>query len=283
MKRLPNINPHPIRGRRRFFDDHRKGEFRDLVDGGASLEEAAEAMDVSLRTVQREMKLDEDFHHEVRLAQRSTPEPEKLLKGHARTHWRAAAWLLERTDPERFARRPGRSASPYQVDEALRMMIEAALAATPPEFRSRAYAHLKAASAQAFQWVFPGYGPWGARVMVEPPKTPLVAAEMSKAAAPSRALGAFSSDERSALPLCPPEPPGMTSRAGVTSISSSPAALLSPQEPDHSVAKNSAPRQNSNDNSLLPASCPLPPLQPPASRLQPPSTPPPAAAPPAPF
>ena len=131
MKRLPHIEPHPIRGRRRFFDDRRKGELRDLIERGASLEEAAEAMDVSLRTVQREMKLDDDFHHEVRLALRAAPEPEKLLKGHARTHWRAAAWLLERTNPETYARRPVNTANPKQVDAALSFLLEAALQATP--------------------------------------------------------------------------------------------------------------------------------------------------------
>jgi hypothetical protein len=177
----PRIGLKPsIRGRRRFFDPQKKVEFCQLVDEGASVEEAAEKMDVSLRTVEREAKRDEDFDHELRLSQRSTPDPLKLMKGHARAHWRAAAWLLERTDPDQYARRPASSARPEQFEQALAFVLEAALEATAPERRAEAYQHVKAACDEAFKCVFPNYGPWDRRRPPSLPATPLADAEHLK-------------------------------------------------------------------------------------------------------
>ena len=41
---------------------------------------AAESLDVSLRTVQRERRYDQDFDHEVRLALQQSPDPLKLME-----------------------------------------------------------------------------------------------------------------------------------------------------------------------------------------------------------
>jgi hypothetical protein len=177
----PRFGPKPsIRGRRRFFDPQKKVEFCNLVDEGASVEQAAEAMDVSLRTVEREAKRDEDFDHELRLAQRSTPDPFKLMKGHARTHWRAAAWLLERTDPDRYAKRPASSASPEQFEQALVFVLEAALEAIAPDQRAAVYKHVQAACDEAFNCVFPNFGPWDRRRPTSLPATPLADGEHLK-------------------------------------------------------------------------------------------------------
>nr|MBA3483111.1 hypothetical protein [Pirellulales bacterium] len=173
--------PH-IRGRRRSLDQAKKVEVCDLVHHGATVEEAAATIGVSLRTVQREAKLDEDFDHELKLALGGAPDPLKLMQRAARAHWRAAAWLLERTDPEHYARRAKSSASPEQFEAALRFMMEAALEATPPEARSALYKHLQAARQQAFASVFPNYGPWGRPKNPQLPTTPLAHAEHLKSA-----------------------------------------------------------------------------------------------------
>src|SRR5215211_6162774 len=115
--------PH-IRGRRRMLDEQKKAEICALVEKGSSVEEAADTVGVSLRTVQREMKLDEDFDHELKLSLRATPNPEKIMQSAARAHWRAAAWLLERSDPEKYAKRRPNSASPRQLQAAVRFVIE---------------------------------------------------------------------------------------------------------------------------------------------------------------
>ena len=66
--------PH-LRGRRRSLDQQKKVELCDLVHHGATVEEAADTIGVSLRTVQREAKLDEDFDHELKLALGGAPTP----------------------------------------------------------------------------------------------------------------------------------------------------------------------------------------------------------------
>jgi len=172
IPRRPAMRPH-IRGRRRSLDQQKKVEICDLVARGASVEEAAEAVGVSVRTVQREAKLDEDFDHELRLSQRCTPDPLKIMESAARTHWRAAAWLLERTDPDTYAKRPASSASPYQFEAGLALVVEAALDATAPQQRGAVYQRLQAACDTAFKCVFPDMGLWGRRTCPTLPPTPL--------------------------------------------------------------------------------------------------------------
>ena len=180
------MQPH-IRGRRRSLDQQKKAEICNRVAQGASVEEAAEDLDVSLRTVQREAKEDDDFHHELRLAQRQTPDPLKIMQSAARDHWRAAAWLLERTDPEQYARRPASSASAHQFEAALRVVIEAALQATPTQRRAEVYEYVQAAADMAFTQVFPKYGPWGQPLRIVSPPTPLADQEhIAQICEPSR-------------------------------------------------------------------------------------------------
>ena len=84
----------------------------------------------------------------------------------ARTHWRAAAWLLERQNPEEYARKPVNTTSPKRVAAALRFVQEAALAAMPAEFHETLYHHIQAAIDEAFANCFPTMGKW------ETPKFP---------------------------------------------------------------------------------------------------------------
>ena len=51
-----------IRGRRRLLDEAKKARLCELVaQEGYSVEQAADSLDVSLRTVQRERRYDQDF------------------------------------------------------------------------------------------------------------------------------------------------------------------------------------------------------------------------------
>ena len=59
--------PH-IRGRNRVLDQQKKAKLCELVAESATIEQAAETLDVSARTVQRERKEDEDFDHQLRLS-----------------------------------------------------------------------------------------------------------------------------------------------------------------------------------------------------------------------
>lgn len=180
------ILDHHIRGRRRLLDDAKKARLCELIDQESyTVEQAAESLDVSLRTVQRERRRDQDFDHEVRLALQQPPDPLKLMEHAARTHWRAAAWLLERTKPEEFARKPVNSTSAELVRAALRYLQEAALEAVPAEFHEALYRRTQGALERAFDRCFPMMGPWGEpKVKKLPFKTPLADVQFARAWAP---------------------------------------------------------------------------------------------------
>jgi hypothetical protein len=87
-------------------------------------------------------------------------DPHKMVARAARTHWRAAAWLLERTHPDRLAKRPPNSCSPETPMDVTAWLIETALEATPPEHREAVYRRRRAArrpsSAMGAAGGFPG-------------------------------------------------------------------------------------------------------------------------------
>ena len=171
-----------IRGRRRILDPAKKSRLCELVAKEAySVEQAADALDVSLRTVQRERKFDQDFDHEVRLSLQQPPDPLKLMEHAARTHWRAAAWLFERRNPEEYARKPINTANTKQVWAALQFVTEAALRAVAPEQRVEVYNAIEAASKEAHDCCFPAFGPWGHPRRPKLPPTPLYDETMQEA------------------------------------------------------------------------------------------------------
>jgi hypothetical protein len=202
------MRPH-FHGRRHKLDPPKKREICALVAQGASVEEAAYAVGVSLRTVQRARKWDEQLDHELRLSQQTTPDPLKIMQSAARTHWRAAAWLLEREDPERYARRPPTSCSPVHFDQALELVVEAALEAVKPQERSEVFKRLKDACERAFQCAFPAYGPWGKPRRRSFPAAPLIEEERRKEACDPRRILAdlLCADDVTRRPLEPTTAP----------------------------------------------------------------------------
>lgn len=155
------MQPYYTHGSSRIMTPERRAKLCELLAESHTIEEASEAVGVSIRTVQRERKRDEDFDHEVLLALQKTPDPLKLMEQAARTHWRAAAWLLERRNPEEYARKPVNATSAKKVATALRFVQETALEAVPEEFREALYKHVQAALEEAFRHCFPTMGKWG--------------------------------------------------------------------------------------------------------------------------
>jgi hypothetical protein len=166
-----------IEGRPRLLDPQKKVELCEHVAKGATVEDAAETVGVSLRTVQRERQLDEDFDHELQLSLRQPPDPLKMMQHAARAHWRAAAWLLERTDPEQYAKRAKSSISPAQFHAGLKFVMEAALAGIPEELHEQVYEYMAAAAEEADACLFPNHGRWGDAKRPKLPPTPLLQAQ----------------------------------------------------------------------------------------------------------
>jgi hypothetical protein len=92
-------------GRPRALDEVKRREVCALVAAGCGLEWASRYVGCSARTVRREALRNEDFYEQLRRCELAAQlNPLKALQHASGTHWRAAAWLLERTCPERFAR-----------------------------------------------------------------------------------------------------------------------------------------------------------------------------------
>ena len=143
-------------GRPRTLTGEKQDELINRIGQGATVAEAAGIVGVSLRTVQREAKDNEQFGHDLQLALGSAPsDPYQLMLRAARTHWRAAAWLLERSDPERFGKRPPNSCRPEQMRNLATVLIEAALQFVSPERRELLDCHLQAVADQALEAVLP--------------------------------------------------------------------------------------------------------------------------------
>jgi hypothetical protein len=82
-------------------------------------------------------------------------DPLDLMETAARNHWRAAAWLLERTRPEEYGRKSASAAPRRQVEAALLHVLAAALETAAPSQRDQTEAHVFAACQRAFASCFP--------------------------------------------------------------------------------------------------------------------------------
>ena len=92
----------------------------------------------------------------LQLALHAAPvDPYKLVARAARSHWRAAAWLLERQDPDRYGKRQPNSCRPEMLREVSDWLIETALEATPPEQRTAVYRRMRSVADEALAILMP--------------------------------------------------------------------------------------------------------------------------------
>lgn len=112
-------------GRPRALDEVKRREVCALISAGCGIADAARYVGCSPSTIRREALRNEDFHESLRKAEVSSQlESLRTMRQAAATHWRAAAWLLERTNPERFARRDTKSVKVDQFDETICSLVE---------------------------------------------------------------------------------------------------------------------------------------------------------------
>lgn len=96
-------------GRPRALDEGKRREVCAFLAAGASLKQAAEYVGCSLSTLKRENQRDKEFRERTRRATATAQLiPLQAMRQAVQSHWRAAAWMLERSDPENFGRQDAR-------------------------------------------------------------------------------------------------------------------------------------------------------------------------------
>jgi hypothetical protein len=120
--------PSPAgRGRRRFLTSLKCQEICSLVNAGCGIEGAARHVGCAPKTIHREARRNPQFGAALRHALIAAElHPLNALRSAAARHWRAAAWLLERTNPQQFVRQPAGAIKPEQLEqfaEQLRRVI----------------------------------------------------------------------------------------------------------------------------------------------------------------
>jgi hypothetical protein len=94
-------------GRRRVLDEVNRARVCALLKAGCSMTSVAEFVGCDRGTIRREALRDPDFAHEIRSCELEAElRPLHALHSAAGSNWHAAAWLLERTKPEQYARIP---------------------------------------------------------------------------------------------------------------------------------------------------------------------------------
>jgi hypothetical protein len=144
-------------GRPRVLDDGKRREICALVCSGLELADAAQCVGCSLRTVRRETARNDDFRRQLsqaRLAGRI--DPVHHLRYAALTDWRAAAWLLERTNPGQFARRDRGGCGSQDLQTVVERIIETSLIAIDDQdTRSRVFRAASSVGRCALESLFP--------------------------------------------------------------------------------------------------------------------------------
>jgi hypothetical protein len=111
--------PPPRRGRPRVLDEFKRREICALLAAGCSAREAARYVGCAHSTIRREAAHNPQFKDALRQSEMVAElKPLQAMQRAVGTSWRAAAWLLERAYPERFARRNQSAWSARQVRDA---------------------------------------------------------------------------------------------------------------------------------------------------------------------
>jgi len=112
-------------GRPHTLDDTKRREIAALISAGSGIPDAARYVGCSARTIRREALRNVDFHETLRKAELSAQlVPLQTLRKAASKHWRAAAWMLERINPDRFAKHDPETFRADEIDDAVTSVVE---------------------------------------------------------------------------------------------------------------------------------------------------------------
>jgi len=112
-------------GRPRVLDEIKRSQVVALIASGYGMVGAAKYVGCDPKTVRREAERDATFDLELREAEKQANLcPLEAIRHKAHTHWRAAAWLLERTEPRRFGKRTKQSMNPEELDRLFDIVLD---------------------------------------------------------------------------------------------------------------------------------------------------------------
>lgn len=107
-------------GRPRKLSESKQAEVCALIRAGCTMAATARYVGCSPLTIQREARRNPEFNEKLRNIRYDVElNPVLTLRDAAINDWRAAAWILERTQPQHYAKRPANSFSPQEVAELL--------------------------------------------------------------------------------------------------------------------------------------------------------------------
>jgi hypothetical protein len=96
-----------------------------LISSGCTLPVAARHVGCSVFTIRREARRNPRFQERLRLSQLTTElTPVTTLRRAASTAWRAAAWLLQRTQPQNYARRSADAFGHHDLAELIERICD---------------------------------------------------------------------------------------------------------------------------------------------------------------
>ena len=144
-------NPFAGPGRPRKLDEIARREVCALVSAGCGIEGAARYVGCAASTIRREALRNDQFAQELRRAPLTAElSPLTAMRQAAARHWRAAAWLLERTNPQRFAKQNLAFLKPDQLKEYREILMDIIREETAdPAIHSRIARRLEALHSQA--------------------------------------------------------------------------------------------------------------------------------------
>jgi len=160
-------------GRPRALDEIKRREVCALISVGCGMMDAGRYVGCSASTIRREALRNEKFHESLRQAELAAQlGPLNAIRKAAATNWRAAAWLLERTNPEQFAKQDAKMLKLEEVNEVVNQLVETiAQEIDDPATRGRVYRRLLAEAHSSMRETFaaerPRRDPKRARKMLE--------------------------------------------------------------------------------------------------------------------
>lgn len=112
-------------GRPRALDDVKRREVCALISAGCTFEAAARFIGCNAVTIRREAARNREFRNDLRKAELTAQAlPLQAMRKAASSNWRAAAWLLERTQPQAFGLRRPWHCSAEDVEQATEIIYD---------------------------------------------------------------------------------------------------------------------------------------------------------------